>query len=217
MGKKTEELINLENQLSGGVVPNTPAILERGSGSRLWDLEGREYIDCNSGHGVANVGHAIPVVAQAVAHQAAELITAPVDFYHQGRAELLSRLTAAAPASLEYAFLCNSGTEAVEGALKFARAATGRTNFVAARRSFHGRSMGSLSATWNKNYREPFTPLVPGFSFAAYNQLEDWEDKVTQDTAGVSLEVVQGEGGVHPGMWISCWVCRNSAGRMVPS
>jgi acetylornithine/LysW-gamma-L-lysine aminotransferase len=106
---------------------------------------------------------------------------------------------AAAGGGINRVFLCNSGTEAVEGALKLARYSTGRTDFVAAKRGFHGRTMGALSATWNKKYRDPFLPLVPGFRHITYNNLEDLRAAVDGNTAGVLLEVVQAEGGVHPG------------------
>ena len=119
-------------------------------------------------------------------------------YYNDKRAELLSTLMRIAPAGMERAFLCNSGTEAVEAALKFARAATGRTKVIAAMRAFHGRTMGALSATWRKEYRKPFEPLVPGFEFVPYNRLERMEQAVDEETAAVILEVVQGEGGVMP-------------------
>jgi acetylornithine/LysW-gamma-L-lysine aminotransferase len=120
-------------------------------------------------------------------------------FYNDKRAALLERLIAIAPAGLERAFLCNSGAEAIEAALKFARLVTGRREVVATMRGFHGRTMGALSATWEKKYREPFEPLVPGFRHVAYNDLAALEAAVSGETAAVILEVVQGEGGVRPG------------------
>jgi acetylornithine/LysW-gamma-L-lysine aminotransferase len=102
-------------------------------------------------------------------------------------------------AGMPRVFLCNSGTEAIEAAIKFARLSTGRTHILAAMRAFHGRTFGALSATWNKKYREPFEPLVPGFSHVPYNDLEKLEGAVSEQTAAVLLEVVQGEGGVYLG------------------
>lgn len=194
-----EEWIALEDQHSSGIVPKQPIVICRGVGARLWDTEGTEYVDCSSGHGVANVGHANPAVVQAISQQAGRLITAPNDFYNGQRAQLLSELVRIAPHGLTRAFLCNSGAEAVEGALKIARLATGRSKVISARRGFHGRTMGALSATWNKSYREPFEPLVPGFEFVPYNQLEQMKSALNEETAAVILEVVQGEGGVFPG------------------
>jgi len=193
------DYIALENAHTSGFYRKQPIVLVRGEGARVWDIEGREYIDCTSGHGVANVGHANPYVAEAIARQASRLITCSEIFYNDVRAELLATLARISPPGLKRAFLCNSGTEAVEGALKIARLITGRKNFVAAMRSFHGRTFGALSATWRREYREPFEPLVPGFSFVPFNNLEAIEKAVNQETAGVILEVVQGEGGVIPG------------------
>jgi len=193
------DYIALEDAHTSGFYRKHPIVLVRGEGAKVWDAEGREYIDCTSGHGVANVGHANPYVAEAIARQASRLITCSELFYNDVRAELLATLARITPPGLKRAFLCNSGTEAVEGALKIARLVTGRKKFVAAMRSFHGRTFGSLSATWRKEYREPYEPLVPGFSFVPFNNLEAMEKAVDEETAGVILEVVQGEGGVIPG------------------
>lgn len=193
-----EGWIALEDQYSSGVNPKQPIVLSRGEGARLWDAEGTEYVDCSSGHGVANVGHANPAVIKAIAQQAGRLVSAPNDFYNDQRAQLLSELVRIAPDGLERAFLCNSGAEAVEGSIKFARLATSRTKIISTMRGFHGRTLGALSATWNKSYRKPFEPLVPGFEFVPYNQLEQIKRVVDEETAAVILEVVQGEGGVFP-------------------
>jgi acetylornithine/LysW-gamma-L-lysine aminotransferase len=194
-----DEIIGLEDRYGSGLYAKRPLVLVRGEGARVWDADGREYIDCVGGHGVANVGHTHPAVVRAVTEQVQRLVTCPNGFYNDQRARLLAELTRVAPPGLERAFLCNSGTEAVEAALKFARASTGRTNVVAAMRGFHGRTFGALSATWRKPYRQPFEPLVPGFEFVPYNRLERMEQVVDEETAAVILEVVQGEGGVVPG------------------
>jgi acetylornithine/LysW-gamma-L-lysine aminotransferase len=189
----------LEDRYASGLYTKRPLTIVRGEGARVWDTEGREYVDCVGGQGAANLGHANPAVAEAIAAQARTLISLPEMFYNDRRAELLARLAGIAPAGLERAFLCNSGAEAVEAALKFARLVTGRKEFVAAMRGFHGRTFGALAATWEKKYREPFEPLVPGFRHVPYNDLPALETAVTPDTAAVILEVVQGEGGVRPG------------------
>jgi len=194
----TAEIIALEDRYGSGLESKQPLVLVRGQGARVWDSEGREYIDCSSGPAVTSVGHANPVVAEAIAEQAKQLLVCSNGYYNDKRAELLSTLMRIAPAGMERAFLCNSGTEAVEAALKFARAATGRTKVIAAMRAFHGRTLGALSATWRKEYRQPFEPLVPGFAFVPYNRLERMEHAVDEETAAVILEVVQGEGGVVP-------------------
>jgi len=193
------DTIELESRHTSGLYHKRPVALVRGMGARVWDAAGREYIDCVGGNGVANVGHANPYVVQAIREQAERLIVCSESFYNDRRAELLAELTRIAPPGLERAFLCNSGTEAVEGAIKFARLATGRKGLIAAKNGFHGRTLGALSATWRAEYREPFEPLVPGFSFVAYNDPADLEQAIGEDTAAVLLEVVQGEGGVKPG------------------
>jgi acetylornithine/LysW-gamma-L-lysine aminotransferase len=193
------EIIAMEERYGSGLYTKQPLILVRGEGARLWDAEGKEYIDCVGGHGVANVGHANPAVIQAVTEQMQWLTICPNGFYNDQRAQLLAELTRISPPGLERAFLCNSGTEAVEAALKFARISTGRTKVVAAMRGFHGRTFGALSATWHKQYRQPFEPLVPGFEFMPYNRLERVQQAVDEETAAVILEVIQGEGGVNPG------------------
>jgi acetylornithine/LysW-gamma-L-lysine aminotransferase len=195
----SQAIIAQEDRFGSRLYPKQPFALVRGEGARLWDAAGREYIDCVGGHGVAVVGHANPAVRRAIARQAQRLLSCPNGFYNDQRAALLAELVRIAPSGLERAFLCNSGTEAVEAAFKFARIATGRSKIVATMRGFHGRTLGALSATWRKEYRQPFEPLVPGFEFAPYNRLERMETAVDGETAAVILEVVQGEGGVIPG------------------
>jgi LysW-gamma-L-lysine/LysW-L-ornithine aminotransferase len=191
-------IVALETAHGSGVYPKRPLALVRGLGARVWDADGNEYIDCAGGQGAANLGHAHPAIVRAVSEQAGRLISCPEIFYNDRRALLLERLTSVAPAGLERAFLCNSGAEAVEAALKFARLSTGRHEVVAAMRGFHGRTMGALSATWTRAYREPFEPLVPGFRHVPYNDSAAMRDAITPKTAAVILEAVQGEGGVHP-------------------
>jgi acetylornithine/LysW-gamma-L-lysine aminotransferase len=190
--------IELEAQHTSGVYPKRPLAIVRGEGARVWDADGRAYIDCAGGQGAANLGHAHPAIVEAISRQAARLISCPEIFYNDQRALLLAALTAAAPPGMARAFLCNSGTEAIEAALKIARLSTGRTGIVAAMRGFHGRTMGALSATWTPAYREPFAPLVPGFAHVPYNDLCALDAAIGPETAAVLLETVQGEGGVHP-------------------
>jgi acetylornithine/LysW-gamma-L-lysine aminotransferase len=186
----------LEDQYTSGLYTKRPLVIVRGEGARLWDADGGEYIDCAGGQGAANVGHANPQVARAIAEQAAALVSCPEMFYNDKRALLEERLCRLA--GFPRVFLCNSGAEAVEAALKFARLATGRTGFVATMRGFHGRTLGALSATWEKKYREPFEPLVPGFTHVPYNNLEALQGVISDATAALIVEVVQGEGGVTP-------------------
>jgi acetylornithine/LysW-gamma-L-lysine aminotransferase len=195
----SQDVFALEERFGSGLYTKQQLVIVRGEGAKVWDADGRQYIDCVAGHGVANVGHRNPAVLRAIVAQADKLITCPNGFYSDQRALLLARLAQASPVPEARAFLCNSGAEAVESALKFVRLATGRKKIVAAKRGFHGRTFGALSATWRKEYRDPFEPLVPGFAFVSYNSLEAMEEVVDEETAGVILEVVQGEGGVLPG------------------
>ena len=191
-----QEIIEIETAHTSGTYAKQPLVIVRGHGASLFDADGVEYLDCSSGHGVANLGHANPKVAEAIYKQASTLITLFETFPNNKRAELMKKLTSLID-GLDRVFLCNSGTEAVEASIKFARISTGRKNIVAAMRAFHGRTYGSLSATYNKKYREGFEPFVPGFSHAAYNNIEALDKAVTDETAAVILEVVQGEGGVY--------------------
>ena len=193
----TEEILEIETTRSAGTYAKQPLVIVRGQGASLFDSNGVKYLDCSSGHGVANIGHAHPKIAEALHQQANTLITLFETFPNDQRARLMEKITRLVP-GLDRVFLCNSGTEAVEAAFKFARLSSGRKNIVAAMRAFHGRTYGSLSATFNKKYRDGFEPLVPGFSHAAYNNIEAMEKAVTEETAAIILEVVQGEGGVYP-------------------
>ena len=192
-------LMELEDGHTSGVYTKRPLVIVRGEGARVWDAQGRVYIDCVGGHGVVNVGHCHPKVVAAIKEQAERLITCPESFYNDRRTELQAELVRIAPTGLERVFLCNSGTEAIEAAIKFARLATGRPGIIAARNSFHGRTLGALSATWRPQYRRPFEPLVPGFTHVPYNNIDALEAAIGEDTAAVILEVVQGEGGVIVG------------------
>ena len=188
----------VERRYALEVYPMRDITVVRGAGAEVWDDQGRRYLDCVAGIGVASVGHANPAVAEAVARQARTLITCPGIFYNDQRAALMEKLVALAPEGLERVFLCNSGTEAVEASFKLARLATGRTKIVSTVRGFHGRTLGALSATFKKSYREPFKPLVPGFSFVPFNNAAKMRAAVDGETAAVVLEPVQGEGGIRP-------------------
>ena len=189
----------IENAHTSGVYAKRELTIVRGEGATLYDEDGNAYIDCVGGQGAANLGHAHPKVVAAITEQAQKIISVPEMFYNDTRAALLEKLTSLAPEGMDRAFLSNSGTEAVEAAFKFARFSTKRTEIIATMRGFHGRSMGALSATWNKKYRSPFQPLIPGIKHVPYNNLEKLDAAIDENTAAVILEAVQGEGGVHPG------------------
>lgn len=188
----------LEDQYGVPLQAKRDLVAVRGKGVYLYDESGQEYIDCVGGIGVAALGHAHPLLVEAIQKQAEILITCPNIMYNDVRSRLLQKLVEITPASLTRAYLCNSGAESVEAALKFARLHTGRPNFVTAMRGFHGRTMGAVSATYTPKYREPFQPLVPGFDYVPFNKIEKLEAMVNDNTAAVMFELVQGEGGVNP-------------------
>jgi len=188
----------LEHEYGVPLQPKRDLVAVRGSGACLYDEAGQEYIDCVGGIGVASLGHSHPRIVAAIQQQAETLITCPNIMYNDVRSNLLKKLVEVTPQSLTRAYLCNSGAESIEAALKFARLHTGRTNFVTAMRGFHGRTMGAVSATYTPKYREAFQPLIPGFDFVPFNKIEKLDAAVTDNTAAVMFELVQGEGGVNP-------------------
>jgi acetylornithine/N-succinyldiaminopimelate aminotransferase len=197
------DVIALETEHLLQVYRRSRVVFERGKGCRLFDANGRAYLDLLSGLGVASLGHAHPRLADAIAAQARELIHTSNLVFHPLQGEVASRL--ASLSGLPRAFFCNSGTEAVEACLKFSRkfwraqdGAQPRTGFVALEHSFHGRTMGSLSVTWDEHYRAPFAPLVPDVTFVPHDDPFALKQAVSTSTAAVIVEPLQGEGGVHP-------------------
>lgn len=170
-----------------------------GEGCWMIDSEGQRYLDLTSSQGVAMLGYNHPVLTAAIQEQAALMHACPNFFHNDTRAEFLNKLIAATPLHLTRAFLGNSGAEAIDGAIKFARLATGRTGIVAFRNSFHGRTIGALSLTWNPRYRRKFEPLLPDVSHVPFNKIDLLDKAVGDGTAAVVLEVIQAEGGVHVG------------------
>lgn len=191
------DIYQQEDQFGSGVYGKREVAIVRGEGTTVWDENGRPYLDCAAGIGVANVGHCHPQVVKAITVQANQLITCQEMFYNEQRAQFQAQLAAALPGDLNRVFLCNSGAEAVEAAIKFARLSTGRPGIVAAMRGFHGRTLGALSATHKKEYRRPFEPLVSHFSHIPFGHIERLDEAITEETAAVILELVQGEGGVQ--------------------
>jgi len=189
----------LEQTYELAVYPRRDIVLVRGRGARLFDENGREYIDCAANVGVSNIGHGNEAVARAVHDQYLTLGNCYSMFYNPVRARLAQKLALLAPGALNRVFFCNSGAEAAEAAIKFARSSTGRPEIIAAMRGFHGKTMGALAATWGPEYQKPFAPLMPGLMHVPYNNLAKLEAAVGDNTAAVLLEVVQGEGGVRIG------------------
>ncbi len=191
--------VALETKHASGAYAPKPITFVRGEGVRMWDAEGKEYIDCGTGIGVAALGHAHPALTKAIADQASTLMTVAAGYYHNDvRAAFMAKLAQIAPEGMNRVFVSNSGTESIEAALKMAKLKTGRSGVVAAIRGFHGRTMGTLGATWKKTYREPFFPLIPGYSHVPFGDVHAIKEAVTQETAAVLLEPIQGEGGIYP-------------------
>ncbi|NYT19599.1 MAG: acetylornithine transaminase [Methanosarcinales archaeon] len=172
-----------------------PIALESGKGSVVRDINGNEFIDCVAGIAVNNVGHCHPRVVEAISKQAEKLIHVSNIYYTDVQAQLAEELINIT--SMGRAFFCNSGTEAVEAAMKLARVTTGKTEFIAAEHSFHGRTMGALTVTHKSIYRTPFEPLIQGEKFVVYNDAQAIRDAITKDTAAVIVEPIQGEGGIN--------------------
>ncbi|HKZ87681.1 MAG TPA: aspartate aminotransferase family protein [Candidatus Bathyarchaeia archaeon] len=192
-----QEIIEAENQLMANVFAKKSLVLARGKGAVVWDINGKEYIDCTGSYGVALLGHSHPKVVKAICEQAEKLISCHASFYNDKRSEFLKKLVAITPKGLNKAFLSNSGAEAVECAIKLARKFTGKPEIIAMMGAFHGKTMGALSATWDKKYREPFQPLVPEFKHVPPDNLDKVREAITEKTAAVLAEPVRGEGGVR--------------------
>ena len=186
-----------EDQYLGNLYQRFPVTIEKGLGSHVWDTDNNEYIDCMGGYGVALVGHRNERVVNAIKSQIEKVITVHSSFYNKTREEFLQTLIDVAPAGLSQVHLNNSGSESVEAGIKFARKFTGRKGMVAMKGSYHGKSMGALSLTFNPKYRESFKPLVEKVTFSPYGDIDALQTAVDKDTAFVILEPIQGESGIH--------------------
>jgi putrescine aminotransferase len=172
-------------------------VIERGEGSWLIAYDGTRYLDLQACYGAVTLGHSHPELVAALTGQAAKLGLRPHASFNRPLVDLAERLAQLTPGRLQFSFLCNSGTEAVEGALKVARAATGRPGFVSTIDSYHGKSLGALSVSGRAKYQAPFRPLLPGAKHVPWGDLEELRAAVGEDTAAVILEPIQGEGGVN--------------------
>ncbi|MFC3957513.1 aspartate aminotransferase family protein [Halovivax cerinus] len=185
--------------MSGFVYSQKPITIDSGDGVTLTSDDGTEYLDFGASYACTPVGHCHPNVVGAIQEQASELLFVQGSYPVETRSTLTAQLAALAPGDIENVWLCNSGTEANEAALKFARSATDGTKIVAARDAFHGRTAASLSATWKPKYKAPYEPLLEDHvEFVPYGDATALEAAVDDETAAVILEPVQGEGGVNP-------------------
>ena len=195
MNEKT--IIDIEARYLANVFSKKPVVITKGKGALLWDINGKEYVDCASSYGVALLGHCHPKVVEAVKAQVEQLITCHSCYYNDKRAEFTEKLVKITPKGLDKAFLSNSGAESVECAIKLARKATGKTEIIALMGAFHGKTMGALSATWDKKYREPFQPLIPDIKHVPPDNADKIREAITDKTAAVLMEPIRGEGGVR--------------------
>ncbi|MFC5133654.1 MULTISPECIES: aspartate aminotransferase family protein [Haloferacaceae] len=184
--------------MSGFVFSEKPIEIAAGDGVHLTDTNGNEYLDFGASYACTPVGHCHPEVVDAATSQLEELMYVQASYPHAARTALYEQLSAAAPGDVDDVWLCNSGTEANEAALKFARHATGRERIVATTQGFHGRTMGALATTWKAKYKQGFEPLAGGVEFVEYGDEEAIREAVDEETAAVILEPLQGEGGINP-------------------
>ena len=190
--------INHLNPAFGSKLSGAEGAVEfKDEGVYTYDNKGRRYLDCLGGYGIFNVGHRHPKVLDAVRNQLDQVCLHSQELINPWSAYLAKQLASVAPAGLEYSFFCNSGTEAVEGAIKLARLYTGKTEIISTTNSYHGVSMGALSATGRDVFRKPFEPLLNGFKHIEYGDIEALKDAIHEDTAAVILEPIQGEGGIN--------------------
>ena len=191
-----KSVMNIENRYLARGYAKKAILLVKGKGVFLWDINGKKYLDFTGNYGVCVVGYSRPEIIQAVKKQIERLIPCHGSFYNEARAELLEKIVQIAPRGLTRAFLGNSGAEAVECAIKMARKFTKKPEIIAMMGGFHGKTMGALSATWKKKYREPFQPLVPCFKHVQRYEIQKIKEAITEKTAAIIVEPVQGEGGV---------------------
>lgn len=186
-----------EDDFMGGLYQRFPVTIEKGIGAHVWDINGKEYIDCMGGYGVAIVGHQNKRVVKAIKDQVDKIITVHSSLYNKTREEFLKTLIGLAPKGLTQVHLNNSGAEAIEAAIKFARKFTGKKGMVAMKGSYHGKSLGALSITFNPKYKKAFEPLVEKVSYASFGDIESLRTTIDEDTAFVILEPIQGESGIN--------------------
>ncbi|MDR2203838.1 MAG: acetylornithine/succinylornithine family transaminase [Nitrososphaerota archaeon] len=192
-----KNIMAVESLYLANVFSKKPLVFTRGKGALLWDINGKEYIDCASSYGVAALGHCHPKIVAAIQLQAEQLVTLHSCYYNDKRAEFVQKLVSITPKGLDKVFLSNSGAESVECAIKLVRKATGKSEIIGVMGAYHGKTMGALSLTWDKKYREPFLPLVPDIKHVAPDNSDKIREAITDKTAAIIMEPVRGEGGIR--------------------
>ncbi len=184
--------------MSGFVFNEKPIQIERGDGAYVYDDSGTEYLDMGASYACVPLGHGHPAVQSAVSEQLEKITYVQASYPNAERTALYDLLADTAPDPIDKTWLCNSGTEANEAALKYARSATGNSKIVATMQGFHGRTMGALATTWKNKYKKPYEPLIGDVEFVPYDDSEALDEAVDEDTAAFIVEPVQGEGGINP-------------------
>jgi LysW-gamma-L-lysine/LysW-L-ornithine aminotransferase len=191
------EIIDSENRLMANVFGKKQIVITKGKAATVWDINGKEYVDCMGSYGVALLGHCHPRIVAAIKAQADQLISCHASMYNDKRSKFLQKLTEITPEGLNKTFLSNSGAESIECAIKLARKYTGKPEIISIMGAFHGKTMGALSATWDKKYRDPFLPLVPEFKHVPPDSIEKMKEAISPKTAAILLEPIRGEGGIR--------------------
>ena len=184
--------------MSGFVFSEKPIEIVDGDGAVVTDSNGTEYLDMGASYACVPLGHGHEAVQEAVSDQFSKITYVQASYPVEIRTKLYELLAETAPRTVDNVWLCNSGTEANEAALKFARSATGNSKIVATKRGFHGRTMGALATTWKDKYKKPYEPLIGDVEFVPYGDPEAMAEAVDDETAAVIIEPVQGEGGINP-------------------
>jgi len=185
-----------EDTYLGNLYQRFPINISKGKGSIVWDVSGKEYIDCMGGYGVALVGHCNDRVINAIKNQSDSLITCHMSVYNNTRLKFLQKMSKISPKELSKVFFSNSGAESIESALKFARKYTGKKGVIAMIGGYHGKTFGALSVTYNEKYRKSFQPLLEGVKFVPYNNPSKIEDSLDSSIGTVIIEPIQGETGI---------------------
>ena len=187
--------MNEEDHNTPSLYQRFPVNIDRGLGARVWDNLGKEYIDCMGGYGVALVGHCNARVVDAIKNQAERLLVCHMSLYNDTREDFIKKTQSIAPPGLNKIFFSNSGAEAVEAALKFARKYTGKAGIISMTGGYHGKTFGALSVTYSEKYRKPFAPLLEGVKFVPYTSL-DIEQAIDETIGTIIIEPIQGETGI---------------------
>ncbi len=185
-----------EDNYLGNLYQRFPINISKGKGSLVWDVSGKEYIDCMGGYGVALIGHCNDRVVNAIKNQSEKLITCHMSIYNNTRLEFLEKISKISPKKLSKVFFSNSGAESTESALKFSRKFTGKSGVIAMTGGYHGKTFGALSVTHNEKYRKSFQPLLEGVKFVPYSNPSKIEESLDNSIGTVIVEPIQGETGI---------------------